>query len=80
MSDQNRLVLQMPHHQVTVSSKPQVYPCSTNNCPEMIRLPEDGVLIAWLDAKTGKSQSWKNACRLSHDSDLAAHQAATARL
>jgi len=25
----------------------------------MIHLPEDGILVAWLDAKTGKSQSWK---------------------
>ena len=59
MNEQDRLRLPMPHHQVTVSSEPQVYHCPIKNCPEMIHLPEDGILVAWLDAKTGKSQSWK---------------------
>lgn len=31
MSDQDRLLLQIPHHQVTVSSEPQVYPCPIKN-------------------------------------------------
>lgn len=70
MNDQDRLLLQIPHHQVTVSSEPQVYPCPIKNCPEMIHLPEDGILVAWLDAKTGKSQSWKT--------HLAYHTTATA--
>src|SRR5258708_24525588 len=59
MSEQDRLPLQTTQHQVTLSSEPQVYPCPIKHCPEVIYLPEDGVLIAWLDAKTGKSQSWK---------------------
>jgi site-specific recombinase XerD len=42
-----------------VSSEPRAYPCPIKNCPAMIHLPEDGVLLAWLDAKTGRSQSWK---------------------
>ncbi len=59
MSEQDRLFLQMPHRQVTVSSESQIYHCPIKNCPEMIHQPDDGILIAWLDAKTGKSQSWK---------------------
>jgi integrase len=59
MSEQDRLLLQLLPNQGTLSSGPQVSPCPTNQCPEVIRLPEDGILVAWLDAKTGKSQSWK---------------------
>jgi site-specific recombinase XerD len=59
MSDQDRLLIQVPHSQVADASELQVYHCPITNCPQLIRLPEDGVLVAWLDAKTGKSQSWK---------------------
>lgn len=59
MSQENRLLLQMPRHQVTVTSEPQIYHCPIAHCPEMVHLPEDGILLAWLDAKTSKSQSWK---------------------
>ncbi|GHO51452.1 tyrosine-type recombinase/integrase [Ktedonospora formicarum] len=37
----------------------QVYHCVIPSCPHLIHLPEDGILVAWLDAKTGKSQSLK---------------------
>jgi integrase/recombinase XerC/integrase/recombinase XerD len=59
MSEQNRLIRQTPYHEVTDTSESQVYHCPIKNCPQLIRLPDDGILVAWLDAKTGRSQSWK---------------------
>jgi site-specific recombinase XerD len=59
MSEQDRLLLQISQHQVADASEPQVYHCPIKHCPQLIRLPDDGILVAWLDAKTGKSQSWK---------------------
>jgi integrase len=59
MSEHNRLMIQTPHFEVTDASESQVYHCPITNCPELIHLPEDGVLVAWLHAKTGRSQSWK---------------------
>jgi integrase len=59
MSDQNRLSLQTSQHQVVDASEPRIYHCPIHNCPQLIHLPDDGILVAWLDAKTGKSQSWK---------------------
>src|SRR5579864_6156173 len=59
MGEDNRLILQMPHSQVTDASQAQIYHCPIKNCPHLICLPDDGILVAWLDAKTGRSQSWK---------------------
>ncbi|HJT59177.1 MAG TPA: site-specific integrase [Ktedonobacteraceae bacterium] len=59
MGEDNRLLLQMSHSQVTDASESQIYHCPIKNCPHLIYLPDDGILVAWLDAKTGKTQSWK---------------------
>lgn len=59
MSEQDRLVIQIPQSQVADASEVQIYHCPIKNCPQLIRLPDDGVIVAWLDEKTGKSQSWK---------------------
>lgn len=59
MDEDNRLILPMPHYQVTDASESQIYHCPIKNCPQVICLPDDGILVAWLDAKTGKTQSWK---------------------
>jgi integrase/recombinase XerD len=37
----------------------QVLPCHVQKCPNPITLPRDGVLVAWLDEKTGHTQSLK---------------------
>ncbi|WP_201389526.1 tyrosine-type recombinase/integrase [Ktedonobacter sp. SOSP1-85] len=37
----------------------QVFQCIVTGCPHLVHLPEDGILVAWLDAKTGKSHSRK---------------------
>ncbi len=50
-SDRIRLLLQIPHSEVANASEPQVYHCPILNCPHMIRLPNDGVLVAWLDVE-----------------------------
>lgn len=36
-----------------------VYRCAIPECPHLVHLPADGVIVAWLDEKTGKSRSWK---------------------
>ena len=59
MSEQDRLVVQVPHSQIADASEGRIYHCPITNCPQLIRLPDDGVIVAWLDEKTGKSQSWK---------------------
>lgn len=59
MSDQDRLIIQIPQSQVADASEVQIYHCPIPNCPHLIRLPDDGIIVAWLDEKTGKSQSWK---------------------
>jgi site-specific recombinase XerD len=59
MGEDNRLILQLPHYHVTDASESQIYHCPIKNCRQTIHLPDDGILVAWLDAKTGRSQSWK---------------------
>jgi integrase len=45
--------------QLTITGVGQVSHCSVKECPHLIHLPADGVIVAWLNEKTGKSQSWK---------------------
>jgi integrase len=33
--------------------------CVVPQCPAPVQLPDDGILLAWLDEKTGRSRSWK---------------------
>ncbi|MBO0780106.1 MAG: site-specific integrase [Ktedonobacteraceae bacterium] len=47
-----------PQH-LSPSDVRQVYHCAVPQCPHLVHLPADGVIIAWLDEKTGKSGSWK---------------------
>ncbi|MBO0793496.1 MAG: tyrosine-type recombinase/integrase [Ktedonobacteraceae bacterium] len=52
------LTLTQPQH-TSASGMGLVYLCSFPQCPHLVHLPADGVIIAWLDEKTGKSSSWK---------------------
>lgn len=48
-----------PRQAITITAAPQVYQCPVPHCPHLIHLPDDGVIIAWLQEKTGKSHTWK---------------------
>lgn len=37
----------------------QVKYCPATQCHHLLQFPDDGILLAWLDEKTGKSRSWK---------------------
>lgn len=36
-----------------------VHRCPCEQCPLLVRFPDDGILLAWLDEKTGRTNSWK---------------------
>lgn len=52
-------LLVSPSSHPTTPSEPFFRRCSVIQCPYLISLPADGILVAWLDDKTGKSHSWK---------------------
>jgi integrase len=52
--------LALPHtSRITVTDEAQIYHCPITHCPHLISLADDGAIIAWLNEKTKKSQSWK---------------------
>ncbi|GHO55751.1 tyrosine-type recombinase/integrase [Ktedonobacter robiniae] len=49
----------LPILQSQALTREQVFRCIVPTCSHLVHLPDDGILVAWLDAKTGKSHSVK---------------------
>jgi len=40
---------------IPLTEPPESYRCSVPQCPYLVHLPADGILVAWLNEKTGTS-------------------------
>jgi integrase len=56
-NDTTLLLSTVSHTAVTPVSPRQR--CTVPQCHAPVQLPDDGILLAWLDEKTGRSRSWK---------------------
>jgi integrase len=46
-------------HSSSLLGQSQINRCPVAQCPHLLQFPDDGILLAWLDEKTGRSRSWK---------------------